>query len=206
MSTDLFVKSLIIGVSIAAPVGPIGVLCIRRSIQHGPALGLISGLGAAVADALYGCIAAFGLISISSALIQHQTALRFVGGLFLCYLGLKTLFAGQRETVEQPQVSSAWQAFGSTVVLTLANPMTIISFAGVFAALGLSAQAANYFDSGTVVLGVFLGSAAWWTFLGFAAGALRDRVGQKTMILINRISGLIILAFGIGAIAAAFLG
>lgn len=84
--------------------------------------------------------------------------------------------------------------------------MTILSFAGVFAALGLSAQAASYGDAGLVVLGVFLGSAAWWLFLGFGAGAMRDRVGQKTMSLINRISGLIILAFGIVAIAAAFLG
>ncbi|OAI43170.1 lysine transporter LysE [Verrucomicrobia bacterium SCGC AG-212-E04] len=205
MVSDLFLKSLVIGVSIAAPVGPIGVLCIRRSIQSGPLLGLVSGMGAAVADALYGCIAAFGLTSVSSALVQHQTSLRLVGGAFLCYLGLRTFFAKLQEVREPTPVSGYWQAFASTLVLTIANPMTIISFAGVFAALGLSAQAASYLDSALVVLGVFLGSAAWWLFLGFAAGSMRDRVGQKAMSLINRLSGVVIIAFGVGAIAAAFL-
>ena len=206
MPIDLFVKSMVIGLSIAAPVGPIGLLCIRRSIQHGPMLGFISGLGAAVADALYGCIAAFGLTAISSTLVQHETILRFVGGLFLCYLGARTFLAHDQKGEAEPRVSGRWQAFGSTLFLTFANPMTIIAFAGVFAVLGRSAQADSYFAASAMVLGVFLGSAAWWIFLSVAAGFLRDRVGDKAMIVINRISGLTIFAFGVVAITAAIVG
>ncbi len=205
MPVELFIKSLGIGLSIAAPVGPIGLLCIRRSIQGGPWHGFASGLGAAVADALFGCVAAFGLTAISSALVEYQTALRLIGGAFLCYLGARTFFASQREDGEEPRALGLWAEFGSTLVLTLTNPMTIIMFAGVFAALGLGGQTQSYGAASLMVLGVFLGSAAWWLFLSLAAGWMRHRIGAHSMILINRISGTIIVAFGLAALwAAAF--
>ncbi len=203
MPIELFIKSLGIGLSIAAPVGPIGLLCIRRSIQGGPWLGFASGLGAAVADALFGCVAAFGLTAISTALVEYQTALRLVGGVFLCYLGARTFFARQRDDGAEPRAAGMWAAFGSTLVLTLTNPMTIIMFAGVFAALGLGGQTQSYGAASVMVLGVFLGSAAWWLFLSLSAGWMRDRVGANTMIVINRISGAIIVAFGLAALWAA---
>jgi len=203
MPIDLFIKSLGIGFSIAAPVGPIGLLCIRRSIQGGPWLGFASGLGAAVADALFGCVAAFGLTAISSALVEYQTGLRLVGGAFLCYLGVRTFFARQGEEGAEPRASGMWASFGSTLVLTLTNPMTIIMFAGVFAALGLGGQTQSYGAASVMVLGVFLGSAAWWLFLSLSAGWMRHRVGVHTMVLINRISGAIIVAFGLAALWAA---
>jgi threonine/homoserine/homoserine lactone efflux protein len=203
MPIELFIKSLGIGFSIAAPVGPIGLLCIRRSIQGGPWLGFASGLGAAVADALFGCVAAFGLTAVSSALVEYQTALRLIGGVFLCYLGVRTFIAHQREGGAEPREGGMWSAFGSTLVLTLTNPMTIIMFAGVFAALGLGGQTQSYGTASVMVLGVFLGSAAWWLFLSLAAGWMRARVGPNMMVVINRISGVIIVAFGLAALWAA---
>jgi threonine/homoserine/homoserine lactone efflux protein len=160
-------------------------------------------MGAAVADALFGCVAAFGLTAISSALVEYQTALRLIGGAFLCYLGVRTFFAHQREGAAEPRATGKWSAFGSTLVLTLTNPMTILMFAGVFAALGLGGQTQSYVTASVMVLGVFLGSAAWWLFLSLAAGWMRDRVGANAMIFINRISGGIIAAFGLGALWAA---
>jgi threonine/homoserine/homoserine lactone efflux protein len=203
MPIEFFIKSLGIGLSIAAPVGPIGLLCIRRSIRGGTWLGLASGLGAAVADALYGCVAAFGLTAISSLLVEYQTALRLVGGAFLCYLGVRTFFAHLREEAGESREPGKWSAFGSTLVLTLTNPMTIIMFAGVFAALGLGGQTQSYLTASVMVLGVFLGSAAWWLFLSVAAGRMRDRVGPGAMVAINRISGTIIAAFGVASLWAA---
>jgi len=205
MPLDLFIQSLGIGLSIAAPVGPIGLLCIRRSIHGGPWLGFASGLGAAVADAMYGCVAAFGLTAISLLLVEHQTALRLVGGAFLCYLGVRTFLAKPRESRDDTTDTGKWAAFGSTLVLTLTNPMTIIMFAGVFAALGLGGKAHGYKDASIMVLGVFLGSAAWWLFLSLAAGWMRDRVGANAMILINRLSGIIIVAFGLVALWSAVI-
>src|SRR5215470_2851171 len=119
MPLDLFLQSLGIGLSIAAPVGPIGLLCIRRSIHGGHWLGFASGLGAAVADAMYGCIAAFGLTAVSALLVEHQTILRVVGGAFLCYLGVRTFLAKPRDDGADASDTGKWSAFGSTLILTL---------------------------------------------------------------------------------------
>lgn len=203
MPLELFLQSLGIGLSIAAPVGPIGLLCIRRSIHGGAWLGFASGLGAAVADAMYGCVAAFGLTAISALLVEYQSALRLIGGAFLCYLGIRTFLAKPSENRDDTTDTGKWSAFASTLVLTLTNPMTIIMFAGVFAALGLAGQKQNYSSASVMVFGVFLGSAAWWLLLSFSAGWMRDRVGPKTMFLINRVSGVIIVAFGLAALWSA---
>jgi threonine/homoserine/homoserine lactone efflux protein len=161
MDIIYFYKGLVIGFSIAAPVGPIGILCIKRTLTLGRWVGLASGLGAATADAIYGFIAAFGLTFISNFLIQQQTWLRLIGGAFLCYLGIKTF-------ISQPAVSSApsshlsiLNAYGSTFFLTLTNPLTILSFAAIFAGLGLVNANSDYLSASITVLGVFLGSACW---------------------------------------------
>ena len=158
---------------------------------------------AAMADAMYGCVAAFGLTAVSSLLVGYQTALRLVGGAFLCYLGIRTFFAAPRQDSNAAADGGKWSAFGSTLVLTLTNPMTVIMFAGVFAALGLGGQKQSYAGASVMVLGVFLGSAAWWLVLSATAGWMRHRVGAKAMIIINRISGAIIAAFGLAALWSA---
>lgn len=199
--TLLFLKGLLIGFAIAAPVGPIGVLCIQRSLHHGFRIGLMTGIGAALADGMYGLIAGFGLTAISSFLIAQQFWIRLIGGLFLIYLGIKILLTPPRQnTTTHDNEKSAWHALGTTFFLTLTNPMTILSFAAVFAGLGL-ASSPNYLDASALVLGVIIGSAAWWVLLcGGVAFFLHHRLNAKTLKIINWISGSIILLAGIFSI------
>jgi threonine/homoserine/homoserine lactone efflux protein len=145
------------GFSIAAPVGPIGVLCIRRTLSEGRRAGLLTGLGAATADAVYGCVAGFGLVFISRVLVSHRIWLRFFGGLFLCYLGIKTFLAKPAQQVPSIERSGLISAYVSTFFLTLTNPMTIVSFVGIFAGLGL-ASGGDWVSATALVFGVFLGS------------------------------------------------
>src|SRR5881409_981452 len=143
MDQRFFVRGVAIGFSIAAPVGPIGVLCIRRTLAEGRLCGFASGLGAATADAVYGCVAGFGLTAVSNLLVSQQTWLRLIGGLFLCYLGVKSFFAGPAQTAAAPKSGALAGAYASTFLLTLTNPMTILSFAAVFAGLGLGGGATD---------------------------------------------------------------
>src|SRR5258706_16191577 len=132
----LILKGMIIGFSIAAPVGPIGVLCIRRSLAEGRQMGLATGLGAATADALYGCVAGFGLTAISNFLVGQRFWICLMGGLFMCYLGVRTFMSKPAERMAEIRKSGLLSAYGFTLLLTLSNPTTILSFIAVFAGLG----------------------------------------------------------------------
>jgi threonine/homoserine/homoserine lactone efflux protein len=200
MSISLFLRGLLLGLSIAAPVGPIGVLCIRRTLTGGRALGLVSGVGAATADAVYGCVAGFGLTFISDVLVGHQMWIRLIGGLFLCYLGIKALLA---KPAEQPALAGGQGfagAYASTFLLTLTNPMTILSFAAVFASLGIAETGGDYGAAGILVLGVFAGSALWWFILSGGVSLLRERFTLRALRWVNVLSGLIVLVFGLVAL------
>jgi threonine/homoserine/homoserine lactone efflux protein len=191
-----FVKGLAIGFSIAAPVGPIGVLCIRRSLADGLWIGLVTGLGAATADAAFGCVAGFGLTAVSSFLVGQRFWLGLVGGLFLCWLGIRSFLAKPAlQSPESRPAVAAGPAYISTLGLTLTNPMTILSFAAVFAGFGLGAST-GYRQAGLLIGGVFLGSATWWLMLSGASAMLRSRVTPGWMQAVNRISGVVIVAFG----------
>ena len=200
MDINFFLRGFVIGFSIAAPVGPIGVLCIRRTLAEGRASGLVSGLGAATADAIYGCIAGFGLTFISTFLVSQQAWLHLVGGVFLCYLGLKTLFAKPAEQAASDKGNGLVAAYASTFVLTITNPMTIISFAAIFAGLGLASASGDYASAGVLVLGVFIGSALWWLILSGGVGVFREKFNPKGLQWVNRISGAIIAGFGLFAL------
>jgi len=200
MDIGFFFRGLIIGFSIAAPVGPIGALCIRRTLVEGKTSGLISGLGAATADAIYGSIAGFGLTFISSILIRQQVWFRLVGGAFLCYLGLKTFLARPAELEASAKGKGLLSAYASTFFLTLTNPMTILSFMGIFAGLGVGSTSGNYVSAGILVLGVFMGSALWWLILSSVVGMISKKVEPHRLRWVNRISGAIIMAFGLIAL------
>ena len=200
MEITFLLRGLIIGFSIAAPVGPIGVLCIRRTLAEGRAAGLVSGLGAASADAIYGGVAGFGLAFISNFLVSQQVWLRLIGGAFLCFLGLKTLLAKPAEQAAPGKGKGLLGAYASTFLLTLTNPMTIISFAAIFAGLGLAGASGNYGSAGVLVLGVFIGSALWWLMLSSGVGIFRARFNAHILRWVNRISGLIIIGFGLFAL------
>jgi threonine/homoserine/homoserine lactone efflux protein len=195
METHLLFTGLIIGFSIAAPVGPIGVLCIRRTLAFGPVSGLLSGLGAASADAVYGAMAAFGLTFVSAMLVNQQEWLKLVGGLFLCYLGVATLLAPPSSPDTAGEQNLAGD-YASTFFLTLTNPATILSFAAIFAGLGLGSQQRDYLSAGLMVLGVFSGSALWWLTLSSLVGLFRKKLTGPGLRWVNRISGLIIAGFG----------
>jgi len=196
MDISFFLKGLMIGFSIAAPVGPIGVLCIRRTLAEGRGSGLISGLGAATADAIYGCIAGFGLTSVSSILISHETWLRLFGGAFLCYLGAKTFFERPAEKAVETRGRGRVAGYFSTFFLTLTNPVTIIFFAAIFAGFGL-VERRNYLSAVALVSGVFIGSGLWWLTLSTGVGVFRTKVTPHWLRWINRISGVVIAAFGL---------
>ena len=193
-------KGMAIGLAIAAPVGPIGLLCIRRSIEQGRAAGLATGLGAASADAAYGAIAAFGLTVVSRALVAQHFWLQLVGGLFLTWLGIRTALSEPATQPGEPAALGLFRVYAATVLLTLTNPMTIMSFAAVFAGLGLQ-SGAGVGVAIALVGGMFLGSALWWLLLSGGAALLRGRLELRHMRWLNRLSGLILLAFAAYAFA-----
>jgi len=202
LNLTFFFQTLLIGFSIAAPVGPIGILCIRRTFADGRRAGFISGLGAATADAFYGAVAAFGLTFISTFLIQQSIWIRLGGGFFLIYLGIKTFLAKpyDSETTNHNEENHQGMLsyFMSTFLLTISNPMTILSFAAIFAGLGAGRfNSLDNFASFMMVLGIFLGSSTWWLGLTFATGVVRNRINNDILVWINRLAGAIILIFGI---------
>jgi threonine/homoserine/homoserine lactone efflux protein len=200
MAFNFLVKGLAIGVSIAAPVGPIGLLCIRRSLERGRMAGLATGLGAATADAAYGCIAAFSLSAVSRFLLAEVTWLRLGGGVALCWLGVRTFLSAPARREAQAGSGGLASAYLSSLLLTLANPMTILSFVAVFAGLGLAASP-DFAAAGTLVAGVFVGSGLWWLLLSASVARMRHRVGDGWMRAINRLSGGLIVAFGLYALS-----
>ena len=207
-------RGLLLGFAIAAPVGPIGVLCIRRTLADGWLTGFLTGIGAATADGLYGGVAAFGLTAISGALMAQQGIIRVVGGALLCYLGLRTLLAKPASAKATAHTARPVRdkrglagAYFSTVGLTLTNPATILSFAAVFAGLGLVGAAGSVEGAPALLTaGVAFGSACWWLLLSGGVSLLRARLAPGALRWVNWLSGLLLLGFGVVALASGFVG
>jgi threonine/homoserine/homoserine lactone efflux protein len=197
--TQLLLKGVTIGFSIAAPVGPIGLLCIRRAMADGARAAFICGLGAASADAAYALVGGFAMTTVARWLVAEKPWFGLVGGLFLVVLGVQTITA-RGASPAAATARGALSAYSSTLLLTLANPLTIMSFAAVFAGVGV-AEAANYSAAALLVGGVFAGSALWWLLLSAAAARARRHISAATVRIINRVCGAIIAAFGCYAIA-----
>ena len=204
MDGSFFVRGLLIGLSIAAAVGPMSILCIQRTLQRGQRYGLISGLGIATADAAYGCIAAYGLTLISNFFVSQQLWIRLIGGLFLIYLGIRTLLSKPAERAATTKASSFLSAYISTLLLTLTNPTTILSFVAIFAGIGVGGASKSYSSAIMVVLGVFVGSVLWWCVLTSIVSFLRTRFTNRWLLWINRVSGGIIVTFGVIALVSVF--
>jgi len=203
MDVAFLLRGLAIGFSIAAPVGPIGVLCVRRTLAVGRVSGFVSGLGAATADAIYGGIAGFGLTFVSNFLVSQQVWLHLVGGAFLCYLGIKTVLEKPAQHAPTLGGSGLVSAFASTFFLTLTNPITVLSFVAIFAGLGLASAAGDYVSASVLVLGVFVGSALWWLILSGGVGVFRTKFDPRRLQWVNRMSGAIITGFGLFALLSA---
>lgn len=197
MLLTTFLMGIAIGFSIAAPVGPIGILCIRRTIIQGKLFGLLSGLGAATADAVYGCIAGLGLTIISNFLMDQSNWFQLLGGLFLCYLGIRTYLSSPAKDTNAKIDGSRLGSYISTFFLTITNPLTILSFIAVFSGVGLTESNHDLFSRLIIVLGVFCGSLLWWLILCNVVGLLIKKMKiDRYLLWINRISGVILFTFG----------
>jgi threonine/homoserine/homoserine lactone efflux protein len=203
MLLGFFLKGLAIGGVIALPVGPVGIICVRRTIFEGRLAGLVSGLGAAVGDAFIGSVAAFGLTFVANSLLGYATSLTAGAACFLMVLGLRALFARPSTALTgPPDPESLFGDFLSTFVLTLANPVTMLSVFGIFAAIGLGAAHATVGDGTMLVFGVFTGSLLWWLALSFGVARFFSALQSRDLAWINRCSGGILLLSGMGLLIA----
>ncbi len=193
-------RGMAIGFAIAAPVGPVGLLCIRRALADGRRAAFVAGLGAAVADTFYGAVAGFGLTYISGFLVDQATALRLIGGVFLLFMGGRCMAADATAVPASQRGPGLVRDFLSSLAITITNPGTILAFMGVFAAMGTMGLGGG---GGWVVLGVFAGSAAWWLLLATAAGAVRTSLTPLWLRRLNRGSGLALLLFGVAVLVSA---
>lgn len=193
----LFVQGVIVGFAIAAPVGPIGVLCIGRTLTQGRLRGLATGLGAALADSIYGGVAGFGLNAVANIMLQQLIWIRLIGGCLLCLMGYKMLRTKVADQKGDEPATSITGSFASAFVLTLTNPMTLLAFAAIFAGLRLPELRSHIEDVWLLVLGVFSGSALWWLFLSMGTGVFRKSLSPRGIRWINWISGGAIIGFGL---------
>lgn len=194
-------KGVAIGLMVAAPVGPVNVLCARRALSHGWRAGMASGLGAALADTIFGALAACGLAFATGLVAAHRTTLALAGGLFLLAYGWRTLRAAPPDPGLSRDAAGLGADFATAFLLTLANPITVFSFAGSYVALAIPVDPG--IDAGDLLLvgGVFLGSCAWWALLATAASRLRQRFTGAGLAIANRAAGAVILAFGLAVLA-----
>jgi threonine/homoserine/homoserine lactone efflux protein len=200
MDPTFIVRGFLIGFSVAAVVGPIGVLCIQRTARKGFLYGLVTGLGAATADAMYGGIAGFGLTVMATFLVSQQGWIHIIGGLFLVYLGIKTVFTRPPERAASARADNFLGAYASTLLLTLTNPQTILSFAAIYAGIGVGGGKNGALSATLVVSGVFLGSTLWWCLLTAGISLLRGKLTYRWVLWINRIAGSVIILFGLLAL------
>lgn len=195
--SHLFVEAALIGLAIAAPVGPVGLLCIERTLRQGAATGFVTGLGAATADAIYAAIGAAGLGTLIALLTRLATPLALAGCVLLLYLGIATLRRdAASHAARAAGAHSLPRAYGSALALTLTNPMTILSFIAIFAGLA-GARTPSLADSVLMVMGVFAGSALWWLLLAYGGGRLLSRLGARGQRLVDKACGVLLIGFAL---------
>jgi threonine/homoserine/homoserine lactone efflux protein len=198
-------KGIAVGIVIALPAGPVGVLCVRRTLFEGIPFGLVSGLGAATADTVFGIVAGFGLTFVRDWILGYRDWLGAAGGVFLLYAGARALLARAVPEPEPLDGEAIFGAYLSAFALTITNPITILAFAAIFARVGID-QDSRLVTVAVLVAGVFTGSALWWLFLTTGITWLRRRTGSFTLKWLNRASGSLLAVSGAGLLAAALLG
>ncbi|MBI5162402.1 MAG: LysE family transporter [Magnetospirillum sp.] len=202
MVGELFLRGVAIGFAIAAPIGPVGILCIRKALADGRSAAFVAGLGAAAADTVFGAVVGLGLGAVPELIAEHAPLLRLVGGVFLLALGVKT-WAAAAFDIELPDGKGPgpWRDFVSTFAITITNPATILGVMGVFAALGAAARPTRLAEAWVLVVGVFAGSTLWWLVLSSLASAIRSRFTPAHMRRFNHVSGAALMVFGVAALA-----
>jgi threonine/homoserine/homoserine lactone efflux protein len=197
MNIGLFFKGLLVGFLISTPVGPIGVLCIQRTLNKGKLHGIVSGLGAATADAVYGFIAAFGLTFVSNFLVKEQMWLRLAGGIFLCYMGVRVFLFKSEQRTAPGDSTSYFRDYVSMFFLTLTNPITFFAFAATFAGLGLVSLIEHHIAALLLVAGIFVGAGLWWLILSGITATFLGKLLYSRPAWLNKISGIVIVVFGL---------
>jgi threonine/homoserine/homoserine lactone efflux protein len=198
VAIHLLIKGAMMGFVVAVPVGPLGLLCINRALSLGPWYGLFSGLGIATADALAGAIAALSITLVSQFLVDHQFAFRLVGGLFLCYLGYEIYCTHPGQPPSRiRRINGLLRTYVTSFLLTVSNPVTILSFAAIYAAWNAQSMTGHYGGAAVFAAGVFIGSASWWVALFLGLTVFRERFNLRLLWWIHRISGAGIAVFGI---------
>ena len=197
MSIYLLIEGILIGMMVAVPVGPLGLLCINRALATGALCGLFSGLGVASADALAAGIAALGISLVSGFLTDHQFLLRLGGGCLLCYLGLKIYRTKPAVQTPSGNVNGLAGAYATTFLLTFSNPVTILSFIAIYAGWQVESLHGHYLAAAVLTLGVFCGSALWWVLLFLGMTTFPDRFSLQKLGWIHRVSGALITGFGL---------
>lgn len=198
MEIIFLLKGIVIGFAMAVPIGPIGIMCIRKTLSDGQKLAMVIGLGAATADLFYGCVAAFGLTFISGFLYEHRFWIRIIGGIFLIILGIRTFYKKPLEKPDNNLNKGILKSFITTFFLTLTNPLTIFAFVGIFATLGMG-KVIRFGSATLLVTGVFAGSCLWFLLLSTAVSLFRKKFSYKGLVWVNRIAGILIVLSGIFA-------
>jgi threonine/homoserine/homoserine lactone efflux protein len=197
MGIHLLFKGAMMGLVVAVPVGPLGLLCINRALSRGPWYGLLSGLGVATADALAGGIAALSISLVSQFLVDHQFLFRLTGGVFLCYLGYEIYRDHAKQELPRTRiVNGLLGTYVTTFLLTFSNPVTILSFVAIYAGWHVQSMGGHYVEAAVFAVGVFIGSASWWVALFLGLTVFRDRFNLRLLWWIHRISGIGIAVFG----------
>ena len=194
MDISLFFKGFLVGIIISAPIGPVGALCIQRTMSYGRLSGILSGIGAAVGDSIFAVIAVFGLTFISGFLDEKEAWFRIAGGIILLYFGLRVYLSKQQDCSNQDNEVNHFGTFGSALLLTISNPLVILSIIAVFAVLGIVNPTSSYPSTALLILGVFSGAVFLWIITCHILSNYRNRMGQRGVLLVNRITGLFILA------------
>ena len=197
MTIYLFIEGILIGLVVAVPVGPLGLLCINRALMLGPQCGFFSGLGVATADALAAGIAALSISLISGLFVEHQLALRLVGGIFLCFLGCKIYRSEPESQAPVNNVNGLLSAYVTTFLLAFSNPVTILSFVAIYAGWHVPSLQGRYVAAVTLTGGVFTGSALWWVGLFIALTTFHNKLNLRFLLWVHRVSGAIIAGFGV---------
>jgi threonine/homoserine/homoserine lactone efflux protein len=194
---EIFLKGLAVGLVIAVPVGPVGIWCVHRSLTAGPKAGLIAGFGAAVADALYACVAAFGLAALSNFIVAHRPGITIGGGILIALFAVKIFFSKRKRDQEGSSSRVMIISFWTMFLMTLTNPVTLLALLGMLAVMGLESLAASYLNAGILVAGVFFGSMIWWALLSLGAGSFLSRMPIGILGWLNRVVGVLLFIFGI---------
>ncbi|MCA1029609.1 LysE family transporter [Bacillus timonensis] len=201
----LLLKSILLGFSVSAPVGPIGILCMQRTLEHGKRAGFLTGLGAASANVVYASFAAFSFTLVSHYLVEYQTVLQAVGGLFLGYLGVKIFLKQPAQHAANLKGNHLLFMYLSTFFLMITNPMTIFNFVAMFAGIGVQMNSLSIQSASALVIGVFLGAITWWFILSTFVSLFKKKFTYLVLALINKLAGATITSLGLVALVGMVL-